>query len=543
MTSSDARQRFRTALAPGSLFEGKYRIERHIGSGSFAHVLRARHEVMDRDVALKVLKPEVVEAHPDVAARFVSEVRIISKLRHPNTVTVFDFGTTPDGISYMVMEYVEGRLLEDALEAGAMEPRRVVHITKQILKALDEAHTAGIVHRDLKPSNIMLTDVHGETDFVKVLDFGVAKLVGEPDSKVRSKFERRSTQFVGTPIYMSPEQVLGENVVPGSDLYSLGLIVYEMLTGETPIDAPNVALVAQIHIDDDPIPFKKLNELTPRFQKLILKATARRPEERFGRVADFARQLPQIEGVEHSDEFVGLLGDVRTQPPREDGKPDPDEWRDVFSGKNYVAPPPEEPDEPYRRPSKPLPRPAVTKPEPERPRPRRDLELDVGRVRRDELRRERSSDRPEVSASAVWARSGDAPKDVAWVVAGLASLFVSFVIASTVFVSANGPGRWLVGLLPFAAALVATQFSPTRRIAGGVFGSYVLPASRYMCVVLAILVVFVAFYDAEGAASKLSLHGAWFVANAPEDSVLRKATEALGEALGTLFSFASGSGS
>lgn len=404
MRRAEIAARMRKALAPGSVFAGKYRIQKQLGTGSFAHVLLARHEVMGRDVALKVLKPEILEKMPEVSDRFINEARIVSQLRHPNSVTVFDFGEVAT-VSYMVMEYIEGSPLDEVLERGPMSIDRTCRVLKQILKSLDEAHALGIIHRDLKPGNIMLTELHGESDFVKVLDFGVAKLMGDTDGEPSQTPVRRSTQFIGTPIYMSPEQVLGQEVVPASDLYSLGLIVYEMLTGDQPIEAANVATVAQKHLDDKPLPFKKIKQLPKAFQRLILKATARYPQQRFTSVPEFARAIPGAIDLDHSAEFSKLLAQRAAEANEQESIPE------VFSGRGYVEHPedsdelwtdlgprraadPSTPKEAisgeFERPK----RPADRTGERERPKPRRssrpdELEVDYAKVRREDWRRDR----------------------------------------------------------------------------------------------------------------------------------------------------------
>ncbi len=520
----DVRQNFRRALARGSLFEGKYRIVDKIGEGSFAYVLRARHEVMDRDVAMKVLRPEIVQGHPEVAERFVHEARIVSKLKHPHTVTVFDFGTTDTDISYMVMEFVIGTSLEAELEKGAMSEQRVAHITKQILKSLDEAHDTGVIHRDLKPSNIMLTEVHGETDFVKVLDFGVAKLVEDEARRTQAKRTRRSTQFVGTPIYMSPEQVLGEPITPASDLYSLGLLVYEMLTGETPVEGKTVGEVVQNHIAEEPLPFPKLNLVSERFQKLVLKATARDPRARFRSVQEFARQLPRIDSADYSDEFAVLLGE-----------PEDDDFDELFSGRGYIEPPPiEETEPPRRRPSRPRPEPA---PAPRRqPARREELKVDHGRIRRDEIRRDvasrREADRSNTFSTSSWQRDG------VWITVGVLSLLFVFHVTSTVYAN-GGASRVFIGLIPLAGAILAVQFSPMRRIGRGFREDWVLPLSRNLLVALVIVMLVTGFLIPEDAASRMKLAGGWMVADAPADSVVRRGVEGIAEGFAGVFSFAS----
>ena len=188
-----------------------------------------------RRVAIKTLHPHL-SRNPQIEARFQREVGTIAELEHPNTIQVYDFGTTPDGILYIVMEFLQGKSLADVLETqGAMDPDRVTNILEQVCGSLEEAHVHGIVHRDLKPDNVVLVERAGQKDFVKVLDFGIAKRSREQDQN-----EQKLTQqgmVLGTPPYMSPEQFTGQPIDARSDIYSLGVMAYEMLTGKLPFNA------------------------------------------------------------------------------------------------------------------------------------------------------------------------------------------------------------------------------------------------------------------------------------------------------------------
>ena len=275
--SSRSNEHLRTILRAGNLFESKYRIMRPLGAGSFAVVVHARHEVMERDVALKFLKPKVVSANPDVSARFVKEVQIASKLKHPNVVSIYDFGETSSGIYYMVQEYVDGSTVDELMPPGKpLDPDRVHSIAQQVLSCLAEAHTHGIIHRDLKPSNLMSARDDNDQEVIKILDFGVAKLLEKDESGIISHV-RKSTKFIGTPIYMSPEQILGKQVQPASDLYSVGLMLYEMFTGQPPLVASQIAEVVQQHLSEDPFEFPLLHLLPKQAQYAIRKATSRHP--------------------------------------------------------------------------------------------------------------------------------------------------------------------------------------------------------------------------------------------------------------------------
>ena len=407
MTAS-ANERLKRILRAGNMFEGKYRILRPLGAGSFAVVVHARHEVMGRDVALKFLKPKVVEQNPEVSERFIKEVQIASKLKHPNVVTIFDFGKTADGIYYMVQEFIDGHTLDEVIDEapGEVLPMpRVLDIMAQVLSCLEAAHELNIIHRDLKPSNLMSVQREGK-EVIKILDFGVAKMLEQGH---RGMDARQSTKFIGTPIYMAPEQILGLAVGPSSDLYSVGLMFYEMLTGEAPIEAQQVAEVVQQHLDEFPFAFRSLSRLPKHLQASILKATNRYPEQRFTRASEFALSLDPATAQasapapvaqsppepEQPERFFGI--DIKQEPAPKPQKSS-DEL-DVFLGRNYIPMPeedyPSSDFNPVSAPQDPSSRPAT----PARPLPQapsavsgltqmpKELELDMDVVR--QVQRER----------------------------------------------------------------------------------------------------------------------------------------------------------
>ncbi|HWS55605.1 MAG TPA: serine/threonine-protein kinase, partial [Pyrinomonadaceae bacterium] len=211
------------------IIAGRFRIECEIGRGGMGTVYRASHLGLQRPVAVKVLKQEFA-AQPDVAERFMREARTMARLRHARAAMIFDAGHLADGRPFIVMEYVEGSTLAETLaREGHFDPARAVTVAAEICDVLSEAHALGIVHRDLKPSNIMLNE-RG----VCVLDFGIAKVLQNSADVTRTHATTESGLVIGTPRYMSPEQCLGHAVGPASDLYSVGVLLYEMLAGRPP---------------------------------------------------------------------------------------------------------------------------------------------------------------------------------------------------------------------------------------------------------------------------------------------------------------------
>jgi serine/threonine-protein kinase len=277
----------------GRTLAGKYRIVELLGEGGMGAVYVGEQTLgtTSRKVAVKTLHAHL-SRDEKIRARFERECATMVGLQHPNTVQVIDFGTTDDGLLYLVMEFVSGRSIASALEAeGAMRPERVSSILEQIGGSLSEAHAQGIIHRDLKPDNVILTDRAGKKDFVKVLDFGIAKR-NEDDQNVPKLTQQG--MVLGTPPYMSPEQFTGQPLDARSDIYSLAVMAYEMLTGVLPFDAANAYEWATLHMTAAP----KAIEATPNGAALpesmraaIMRALAKTKEQRFDTVADFVARF------------------------------------------------------------------------------------------------------------------------------------------------------------------------------------------------------------------------------------------------------------
>ena len=255
---------------------GRFRIEREIGTGGMGTVYLATHLGLERPVAVKIIKREFA-ADADVADRFLREARTMAKLHHPHAAMIFDAGTLPDGRHFIVMEFIEGETLSQVLSMeGRFSPSRAVEIATQICDVLEEAHRLGIIHRDLKPSNILL----GKRG-VCVLDFGVAKVLASSAESTATHASTGSGQLIGTPRYMSPEQCLGQRVGARSDLYSLGVLLYEMLAGRPPFVDPlqSALLVKQATAPAPPLP--RLRQDIPRSLALAVHSLlAKRPEDR-----------------------------------------------------------------------------------------------------------------------------------------------------------------------------------------------------------------------------------------------------------------------
>ena len=247
--------------APGKVLAGKYRLEARIGSGAFGAVYRARHVDLDHLVAVKVLQTAASRT-PEALARFQREGIAACRIKHPNAVSVLDFGTTAAGAAFLVMELLEGHGLDEELRrAGKLPPLRCAEVIRPVCDVLAEAHQAGIVHRDIKPANVFLHRTsHGEV--VKVLDFGIAKLV---DDDARGRNLTVEGAIIGTPAYMAPERFRGATPSGSADVYSVGVMLFQMLTGQPPFGAPDSDLVAiaMMHIGRPPPPLRSLEPSIP----------------------------------------------------------------------------------------------------------------------------------------------------------------------------------------------------------------------------------------------------------------------------------------
>jgi serine/threonine-protein kinase len=283
--------------------DNKYLLEERLGEGGMGTVYRARHLLMDRPVAIKVLHPQFVEKEA-ARTRFQLEARAAVLLHHANAVSVTDFGQTADGLVYIVMELLNGHTLREILAKEApLETARATSIMLQTSAAVAAAHNAGIIHRDLKPSNILVTKGKAAPASVKVLDFGIAKLAADIlDDEDASALTLPGTP-IGTPRYMSPEQYEGSDLTPAADVYSLGVILYEMLTGMAPFTGVSPVEIAIKHANDPPLRPREIVAAIPEdVERVVLHALEKQPEARPANATDFRGELletAQRLGLEH----------------------------------------------------------------------------------------------------------------------------------------------------------------------------------------------------------------------------------------------------
>ncbi len=273
---------------------GQYTLEELIGEGGMGAVYRASHAMLRRPTAIKLLSQA---ASPDAASRFEREVQLTAQLTHPNTVTIFDYGRTADGVVYYAMELLDGATLEDVVEVdGPQPPARVAHVLAQVAGALGEAHSIGLIHRDVKPANIVLCRQGGELDVAKVVDFGLVK---ELEERHPAAVSQEGT-ISGTPLYMAPEILTEPNAAsPRSDIYALGAVGYYLLTGEHVFGGRTVIEVLGHHLHSEPLPpSRRLGDPVPEdLERLVLECLHKDPRQRPQDAAELRARLEACEGL------------------------------------------------------------------------------------------------------------------------------------------------------------------------------------------------------------------------------------------------------
>jgi serine/threonine protein kinase len=301
----------------GTVLAGRYRIERLLGSGGMGSVYRAEHVLMRKACAVKVLHREMTQVK-EVVARFEREAVAAARIEHPNVAAATDFGQLENGSFYLVLEFIEGKSLNQLIhDVGALPEERALIITRQIADALSAAHAAGIVHRDLKPDNVMLILKDGAADFVKVLDFGIAKVKIEEPGPDQQALTRLNT-VMGTPEYMSPEQARGEPVDHRADLYTVGIILYEMLAAISPFRHEEFVVVLTKKLTEDPAPLPA--HISAETRELVGRLLQRSPGDRPDSAADLVANIDAILGYSPAPSvaFAPVSGQgaaLRKSPP------------------------------------------------------------------------------------------------------------------------------------------------------------------------------------------------------------------------------------
>ncbi len=304
ITTEQQPERVATDTLIGCVVDDRFTIEATLGEGGMGKVYTARQHSLDRQVALKVLHPRLAVSEKAIK-RFEREARSASRLAHTNTVAIYDHGCSDDGRLYIAMELLQGTTLTEAITPGkSMDPDKIVDLLLQVCASVGDAHLAGVIHRDLKPDNIFLTRQHATRDCVKVLDFGFAKLLFEDDGEPLTV----TGAIAGTPIYMSPEMIMGKEVDGRSDIYSLGVILYEMLCGDVPFDADSAVEILMAHVDSPPPPIQDRLSAGELYEPLAAVATialAKDPADRYANMDELADALkaarPAADPGAHTD--------------------------------------------------------------------------------------------------------------------------------------------------------------------------------------------------------------------------------------------------
>ena len=355
----------------GKTVAGRYRLISRLGAGGMSNVYLARHVLIDRLVAVKTLRRDL-SRDPVQRDRFIREARAVNRINHENIVEITDFGETDDGLVYLVMEYVPGEPLLDALSEAPFAPCRALHVAEQIAGALGRAHQMGVVHRDLKPENVLLVPIRDAEDEVKILDFGIAKIMDAPSLT-------GSQQIFGTPGYIAPEYIQSTAIDGRADLYSLGVILYEMVTGALPFDYEYPGDLLVKHVTERPVrPSRRHSAVEPAMERLILRCLEKDPSDRFRDAYHFLEELQATRERLGGSESWGGLNEAEQLDSGEPSRttmpaPPPSLVQRALDAASETAA--EEPTEPDGFDAIPAP-PALTLPEVEKSEagePRRDL--------------------------------------------------------------------------------------------------------------------------------------------------------------------------
>jgi serine/threonine-protein kinase len=280
---------------------GEYVVKRKIGEGGMGQVYAGEQPMIGKQVAIKVLSSELAQ-DPNLEQRLLEEARAVNLIHHPNIIDIFSFGTLADHRPYFVMEYLEGENLEDALCRNAVSPTDLISLVEQLCQGLGAAHAAGFVHRDLKPENLWLVHRPGQAPFLKILDFGIAKNTRLPSPGLTTQ-----GQVMGTAHYMAPEQVLARPVDGRADIYAVGIILYRILAGVLPFDAPNTYAIVTKHVGEPPQPISSHRRVPAELEAGVMRCLAKEPAERPQTASQLWSELrPGLAAWQRGNSDVGL---------------------------------------------------------------------------------------------------------------------------------------------------------------------------------------------------------------------------------------------
>jgi serine/threonine-protein kinase len=308
----------------GTVLDGRYRILKKLGEGGMGEVYLVEHRALGRQEALKILQASLADQR-EFVSRFRREARATNRVQHPNIIGVYDFGQLPDGRFYLTMEYAEGERLDALLRrVGPLPVSRALGILIQLADAVGHAHGAGVVHRDLKPENMILVEHRGRADVLKVLDFGIAKIVA-PDH-AESMMLTRKGQMFGTPLYMAPEQAAGVGTDPRSDLYAVGCVAFELLVGEPPFRGRLVELILahKTKIPEPPSKRRPEGAIPPALDAVVLRCLEKEPNRRFQTAAELCVALEKVPGCPSRTTPGGSRGRT-SKPPQPSDFAEPSE--------------------------------------------------------------------------------------------------------------------------------------------------------------------------------------------------------------------------
>ncbi len=319
-SSLPARLRTSPAKDPfiGSILNSTYQIQEVVGSGGMGRVYKARDVLMERTVAIKMLHAHLTSDQASIQ-RFQQEARAASAINHPNVITAYDFGISESGQPYLIMDFLQGKSLSNTIDdSNGLEYSRAIHIFAQTCDALHVAHTKGVIHRDLKPSNIMVVQNRDDPDFVKIVDFGIAKLL--PHSGKQSQNLTQTGELFGSPLYMSPEQFLGKVLDERTDIYAMGCVMYETLIGRPPFTGEHVLETMHKHIHEAPVKFSQARpdlKIAAKLEAIVMRALEKEPDARYQTMAELRDAiLLTIEGAKDTRSLGARLQSIRSQLKR-----------------------------------------------------------------------------------------------------------------------------------------------------------------------------------------------------------------------------------